>query len=155
MRVVHERCCGLDVHKRTVVASVMSPEGQQVRTFGTMTRDLLALSEWLRSVDVSHVAMESTGVFWQPIYNVLEDAGLDVLIANARHIKAVPGRKTDVKLRHEVVQVGGPAHHDPISLGDHVLRREMEVREVGPNRRDVVSDGVETGHRPSGAAVTC
>lgn len=74
----------LDVHKRTVVACVMSPEGQQVRTSGTMTRDLRALTEWLRSVDVSHVAMESTGVFWQPIYNVLEDAGLDVLVANAR-----------------------------------------------------------------------
>ena len=65
--VVHERCGGLDVHKRTVVACVLTPEGQQTRTFGTMTRDLVALSEWLRSLDVSQVAMESTGVFWQPI----------------------------------------------------------------------------------------
>jgi transposase len=67
MRVVQERCCGLDVHMRTVVACVMSPEGQQVRTFGTMTRDLIALTQWLQSADVSHLAMESTGVFWQPI----------------------------------------------------------------------------------------
>jgi transposase len=102
----------MDVHKRTVVACVLSPDGQQTRTFGTMTRDLLALAEWLRSLDISHTAMESTGVFWQPIYNVLEDAGLNVLVANARHIKAVPGRKTDVKdaewiadlLRHGLIR---------------------------------------------------
>jgi transposase len=62
MRVVHGRCCGLDVHKRTVVACVLTPDGQQTRTFGTMTRDLIALSEWLQSLDVSQVAMESTGV---------------------------------------------------------------------------------------------
>jgi transposase len=67
MRVVHERCCGLDVHKRTVVACVLAPDGQQTRTFGTMTRDLIGLSEWLHSLDVNQVAMESTGVFWQPI----------------------------------------------------------------------------------------
>ena len=97
MRVVHERCCGLDVHKRTVVACVLTPEGQQTRTFGTMTRDLIMLSEWLHSLDVDQVATESTGVFWQPIYNVLEDTGMNLLVANARHIKAVPGRKTDVK----------------------------------------------------------
>ena len=67
MRVVHERCCGLDVHKKMVVACVLTPEGQQIRTFGTMTRDLVGLSQWLHSLDVSQVAMESTGVFWQPI----------------------------------------------------------------------------------------
>jgi transposase len=97
MRVVHERCCGLDVHKRTVVACVLTPDGQQTRTFGTMTRDLIALSDWLQSLDICQVVMESTGVFWQPIYNVLEDTGMHILVANARHIKAVPGRKTDVK----------------------------------------------------------
>jgi transposase len=62
MRVVHDRCCGLDVHKRTVVACVLTPEGQQTRTFGTMTRDLIALSDWLDHLAVTHVAMESTGV---------------------------------------------------------------------------------------------
>ena len=67
MRVVHERCCGLDVHKRTVVACVLTAEGQETRTFGTMTRDLLALAEWLRSLDVNDVAMESTGVYWRPV----------------------------------------------------------------------------------------
>jgi transposase len=102
MEVVYPYCCGLDVHKRTVVACLMvpSPDGRprkQVRTFGTMTDDLLALADWLRANTCGHVAMESTGILWKPVYNVLEAAGLQVLVVNARHIKAVPGRKTDVK----------------------------------------------------------
>src|SRR3954467_3623399 len=95
--VVHERCCGLDVHKRTVVACVIAPDGREVRTFGTMTDDLEALAGWLAERRVTQVAMESTGVFWKPIYNVLETFELDVLVVNAQHIKAVPGRKTDVR----------------------------------------------------------
>jgi transposase len=91
---------------------VLTLEGQQTRTFGTITRDLIELSEWLHSLDVDQVAMESTGVFWEPIYNVLEDTGMNLLVANARHIKAVPGRKTDVKdaewladlLRHGLIR---------------------------------------------------
>ncbi len=97
MEVVHERCCGLDVHKKSVVACVLTPEGQQIRTFGTTTRELRALANWLAAEGVTHVAMESTGVFWRPVYNVLEDRGLTLLVINAQHIKAVPGRKTDVK----------------------------------------------------------
>ncbi len=97
MQVVHERCCGLDVHKKTVVACVITPEGKQTRTFGTMTRDLLALGQWLLEQGVTHVAMESTGVFWKPVYNILEGMEFELLVANAQHIKAVPGRKTDVK----------------------------------------------------------
>jgi hypothetical protein len=67
MEVVHERCCGLDVHKRTVVACVLTPESREIRTFGTMTDDLEDLAEWLAGYRVTHVAMESTGVFWKPI----------------------------------------------------------------------------------------
>ena len=101
MDVVHERCCGLDVHKKTVVAcvAVSAPEGsvrKEVRTFGTMTDELLALADWLRARGVRHVAMESTGVYWQPIWNLLEDE-FTLRLANARHVKAVPGRKTDVR----------------------------------------------------------
>ena len=96
MRVVHDRCCGLDVHKKSVVACVITPEAQQTKTFGTTTRQLLALADWLRDKHVSHVAMESTGVYWKPVYNLLEDT-FSVYVVNARHIKAVPGRKTDVK----------------------------------------------------------
>ncbi|HEY1243560.1 MAG TPA: IS110 family transposase [Hyphomicrobiaceae bacterium] len=101
MDVSYTRCCGLDIHKRTVVACLIVPgtDGQpdkQIRTFGTMTADLLALADWLAAAQCTHVAMESTGVFWQPIYNVLEDR-FTLLLVNARHIKTVPGRKTDIR----------------------------------------------------------
>lgn len=101
MEILYPRCCGLDVHKRTVVACVLvtGPEGtvqQEVRTFATMTDELLALADWLTVKGVSHVAMESTGVYWKPVYNVLE-GNFILLLVNAQHIKAVPGRKTDVK----------------------------------------------------------
>jgi len=96
------RCCaGLDVHSKTVAACVrrMDDMGKihvEIRTFGTMTRDLLALSDWLIAEGVSHVAMESTGVFWKPVFNILEEH-FKILLVNARHVKNVPGRKTDVK----------------------------------------------------------
>jgi transposase len=101
MDVLYERCCGLDIHKRSVVACVITPgptgkPAKVVRTFGTMTDDLLQLAEWLRSHAVTHVAMESTGVYWKPVWNLLEGE-FDLLLANAQHMKAVPGRKTDVK----------------------------------------------------------
>ena len=144
MRVVHERCCGLDVHKRTVVACMMSPEGQQVRTFGTMTRDLLALAAWLQSEDIGHVAMESTGVFWQPIYNVLEDAGLDVLVANARHIKAVPGRKTDVK---DAEWIADLLRHGLIRGSAIPSRARRELRELVRYRLSLSRQRAQVAHR--------
>ncbi len=76
MQVVYERCCGLDIHKKTAVACAITPEGQETRTFGTVTKGLLALADWLAARQVTHVAMESTGVFWKPIYNdSVEGAG--------------------------------------------------------------------------------
>jgi transposase len=100
MEVVFERCCGLDVHKATVVACLWMRDQsgkihKEIQTFGTMMVDLLVLYDWLKAKEVTHVAMESTGVFWKPIYNLLED-GFQVLLVNAEHIKRVPGRKTDV-----------------------------------------------------------
>jgi len=100
MEVVHERCCGLDVHKKVVVACLIVPgkDGRRhktVRSFGTMTADLLALADWLSEEGCTHVAMESTGVYWKPIYNLLEGQ-FELLVVNAQHLKAVPGRKTDV-----------------------------------------------------------
>jgi len=100
MQVIYKRCCGLDVHKETVVACVMIREKdkaqKEIRTFRTMTPDLLVLHDWLLAHGVTHVAMESTGVYWKPIFNLLEGS-FEVLLVNANHIKAVPGRKTDVK----------------------------------------------------------
>lgn len=101
MDVVYSRCAGLDVHKKTVVACVIVPgesSGWQraVRTFGTMTVDLLALSDWLGGYGCTQVAMESTGEYWRPVFNILE-GNFEVVLVNAQHIKAVPGRKTDVR----------------------------------------------------------
>jgi transposase len=100
METLHECCCGLDVHKKTVVACLLKSEAGQtpskaVRTFGTMTDELLALRAWLEQAGCTHVAMESTGVYWKPIYNVLE-GHFTLLVANAQYVKRVPGRKTDV-----------------------------------------------------------
>ena len=101
MDVTYTHCAGLDVHKKSVVACCLTPgpNGKLVsetRTFGTMTQDVLALSDWLTSNGITHVAMEATAEFWKPVYNLLE-ANFDVLVVNAQHIKNVPGRKTDVK----------------------------------------------------------
>ena len=101
MEAIHRRCAGMDVHKQTVAVCVRRlSRGDRVRTevktYGTLTRDILALADWLDAEKVTHVAMESTGVFWKPLYNILEGR-FKVLLVNARHVKHVPGRKTDVK----------------------------------------------------------
>ena len=149
MQVIQERCCGMDVHKKTVVACVLTPEGKQVRTFGTMTGQLWDLVDWLDERQVSHVAMESTGVYWKPIYNLLEGLDLTVLIVNAQHIKAMPGRKTDVKdsewiadlLRHGLVR------------GSYIPDRpQRELRELVRYRRSLMQQRAQVINRigPSG-----
>lgn len=102
MDVVYARCAGLDVHKKSVVACVLVSEGKrgvqkQVKTFGTMTRDLEALSAWLTELQVEQVALESTGVYWWPVFNILEEGGHAVLLVNPQHFQRVPGHKTDVQ----------------------------------------------------------
>jgi len=101
MDVLYERCCGIDVHKKMVVACLITPDAtgtptKETRTYGTMTADLLEMLDWLVGAGCTHVAMESTGVFWKPLYNLMEGT-LEVLVVNAAHMKNVPGRKTDVK----------------------------------------------------------
>jgi transposase len=101
MDIVYPRCCGLDVHKREIVACLLTPgvDGAPVKTvraFGTMTADILAMADWLAAAGCTHIAMESTGVYWKPIWNLLEGQ-IELLLVNARHVKAVPGRTTDVR----------------------------------------------------------
>lgn len=100
MEVIYKRCCGLDIHKEIVVACLLIREGgkvlKEIRTFLTMTVDLVVLHDWLKAHQVTHVAMESTGIYWRPVLNLLE-GDFTVLLVNAAHIKTVPGRKTDVK----------------------------------------------------------
>ena len=97
MDIIVDKGCGLDVHKGTVVACIMGTGiRKEVKTYTTMTNDLLRLKEWLQENGITHVAMESTGVYWKPVFNILED-GFEVILVNARHVKNVPGRKTDVQ----------------------------------------------------------
>lgn len=97
MKVVHEICCGIDVHAKMLVACLILANGEkQIRTFSTMTDDLLRLRDWLVAAQCTHVAIESTGVYWKPVFNILEDA-LTVILINPEHAHALRGRKTDVK----------------------------------------------------------
>lgn len=139
MDAIYERCCGLDIHKKVVVACLITPgpkgkPGKEIRSFGTMTVDLLELSDWLAAAQCTHVAMESTGVYWKPIYNLLEGV-FELLLVNAQHIKAVPGRKTDVKdcewiadlLRHGLLKGSFVPH-----------RSQRELRELTRYRKSLV-----------------
>lgn len=136
MEVLYPSCCGLDVHKKVVVACLISPAGKELRSFGTMTADLLALRDWLRTNAVTHVAMESTGPYWKPVYNLLEDA-FALVLANARDVRIVPGRKSDVKdaewiaelLRHGLLR---PSFVPP--------RPERELRELTRYRQSLVEE---------------
>jgi transposase len=135
MQAVHERCAGLDIHKKTVVACVLTGSGKQIRTYGTMTRQLEALADWLAAEQVSHVAMESTGVYWKPVYNLLENRGLELLVVNARHIKNVPGRKTDVK---DAEWIADLLRHGLLRASFIPGRDERELRELVRYRRTVI-----------------
>ena len=141
MDVVHTHCAGLDVHKKSVVATVIVPETQggwckETQTFGTMTADLLTLSDWLQSHAVTHVAMESTGEYWRPVFNILE-GNFEVLLVNAQHMHQVPGRKTDVKdsewladlLRHGLVRGSFIPPEPQRNLRDLTRHRSNFVRE--------------------------
>ena len=96
MNIIHRCCCGIDFHAKTVVVCLIKNGKKAIRTYSTMTDDLLALSDWLLSEGCKQVAIESTGVYWKPVFNILEGS-LEVVLVNARHVKAVPGRKTDVR----------------------------------------------------------
>jgi len=141
MEVIYERCCGLDVHKRSVVACLMVPgpgsgSRKEIRTFGTMTEEVLRLSDWLAESGCAHVAMESTGVYWKPLWNLLEGS-FALLLVNAHHVKAVPGRKTDVRdcewladlLRHGLLR--------PSFVPD---RAQRELRELTRYRRSLIEE---------------
>jgi transposase len=141
MDVVNQRCCGVDVHKQTVVACVIVPAtGRQphkeIRTFGTMTPDLLEFADWLSGFGVTHVAMEATGVYWKPIWNLLEGQ-FELLLVNAQHVKQVPGRKTDVKdcewladlLRHGLLRASFVPDRPQRELRELTRYRTTLVRE--------------------------
>jgi transposase len=140
MQVLYTRCAGLDVHKDTIVACVRCvslPMHQEVRSFGTTTAQLLELADWLAEHDCTHVAMEATGVYWKPVWHVLE-AEFELVLANAAHIRNVPGRKTDVNdamwiadlLAHGLIRSSFVPPQAIQQLRDLTRTRKQLVREV-------------------------
>jgi transposase len=141
MDVIYACCCGLDIHKKTVVACLMtSAEGQpplkEVRTFRTMTAELLLLADWLQAAGCTHVAMESTGVYWRPVYNLLENLFI-LLVVNAQHIKAVPGRKTDVKDAEWIAEL---LRHGLLRGSFIPPKPQRQLRELTRHRATLVQD---------------
>jgi transposase len=149
MQAIHPCVAGLDVHKRTVVACVRRLDGsgqvrKQVKTFGTMTRDLLDLSDWLSRQAVTHVAMESTGVFWKPVFHLLEGRFTEVLLVNAQHIKHVPGRKSDVKDCEWIAQL----LQCGLLRGSFVPPPEIrQLRDLTRQRSQLVADRARVANR--------
>jgi len=148
MEVLYGVCCGLDVHKKTVAACLRVPDpngtrAEEIRTFGTTTRELLRLADWLAAAGCTHVAMESTGIYWRPVYHILEGSS-EVLLVNAQHIKAVPGRKTDVKDCQWIARL----------LAHGLLRASFvppapirELRELTRYRRQLVQERAREANR--------
>ncbi len=148
MEAIYTCCCGLDVHRRSVAACVRRLEAggrlhQETRTFGTMTGDILEMADWLATAGVTHVAMEATGVYWKPIYNLLEDR-FTLLLVNARHVKHVPGRKTDVQdcqWLAQLLQAG-------LLRGSFIPPRpQRELRELTRHRSQLVGEKTRAANR--------
>jgi len=157
MEVLVSRGCGLDVHQATVVACLLTGAPcalprKQVKTFSAMTGALIELRDWLKSEDCTTVAMEATGVYWKPVYNILE-GHFELIVANARHIKAVPGRKTDVKdaawiadlLRHGLLQ---PSYVPPPELRElrSLLRYRVKLVNARSAERNRISKLLESAN---------
>lgn len=148
MEVLHSGCAGLDVHKKTVVACRITRNGagrrvSETRTFSTMTRDLLGLGDWLQEGQCTHVAMESTGDYWKPVYNILEER-FEVLLVNARHVKAVPGRKTDVKDSEWIAQL---LEHGLLRPSFVPPAPQRELRELTRQRSNFLRDRASLANR--------
>lgn len=142
------RCAGLDVHKETVEACVrrIEPGGrlrQQTQPWSTMTRDILAMADWMAAQGVTHVAMESTGVYWKPIYNILESC-FTVLLVNARHLKQVPGRKSDIRDCQWIAQL---LQHGLLKGSFIPPRPQRELRDLTRHRTQLVEEKTRTVNR--------
>ena len=151
MEVIYERCCGLDIHKASITACVIVGTKKELRTFGTMTDDLLQMTAFLKERGVEMTAMESTGSFWKPIFNIMEVEGVPAILVNAAHIKNVPGRKTDVKdaewiadcLKHGLLKSSFVKPRDQRELCELVRYRGSMIEERAReyNRMDKVLQG--------------
>ena len=141
METVHQRCAGIDIGKRSLTVCVITTgtrgePAKETRTFRTLTRDLLALADWLEGAGVTAVAMEATGSYWKPIYNLLEDR-FELLLANPAHLKAVPGRKTDVRDAEWIAEL---FPHGLLRASFIPPRPERELRELVRYRTTLVRE---------------
>ena len=137
METVYERCCGIDVHKKIIVACLRIGRKQETKEFGTSTSDLRDLADWLLESKCQLAAMESTGSYWKPVYNVLEVLGQEVIVVNAHHIKNVPGRKTDVKDAEWIAQL----LQCGLLKASYIPNRDQrELREIARYRKSLVEE---------------
>lgn len=137
MQVVYERCCGIDVHKKLIVACFRNGKKTELRKFETLTDSIKELGSWLQENRCQMVAMESTGAYWKPIYNILELLGLDVMIVNAQHMKSVPGRKTDVK---DAEWIADLLQHGLLKASYVPDREQRELREIVRYRKSLIEE---------------
>ena len=144
MDVVIERACGMDVHKDSITACVMTPEGKEIESFSTKTVFLLELIDWIKQHSCTHVAMESTSVYWKPIVNLLEAEDIEFLVVNAQHIKAVPGRKTDVKDAEWIAKL---LRHGLLRTSYIPDRNQRELRELVRYRRSIIEERARQHNR--------
>jgi transposase len=143
MEIIHACCCGLDVHARTVVACLIKHGRKQTRTFSTMTDELLRLSDWLVAEGCTHAAIESTGVYWKPVFNILEGV-VEVVLVNAYHVKAVPGRKTDVR---DCEWLADLLHHGLLRASFIPPPEIRELRELVRYRQTLIKEQVAVSNR--------
>lgn len=143
MEILYAVCCGLDVHAKTVVACLIVSGKKTTRTFSTMTADLLELADWLLEAGCTHVAMESTGVYWKPVHTILESV-CEVLLVNAQHVKQVPGRKTDVK---DCEWLADLLRHGLLKASFIPPQPIRDLRELTRYRSTLVRDRVQLANR--------
>ena len=144
MDIIIERACGMDVHKDSITACVMTPEGKEIESFSTKTVFLLELIDWIKRHGCTHVAMESTSVYWKPIVNLLEAEDIEFLVVNAQHIKAVPGRKTDVKNADWIANL---LRHGLLRASYIPDRNQRELRELVRYRRSIIEERARQHNR--------
>lgn len=137
MEVVYRCCCGIDVHKKVIVACLVNGGEQELREFGTTTSEIKTLAKWLTESGCEMIAMESTGVFWKPLYNLFELMDLDAMIVNAAHMKALPGRKTDVK---DAEWIADLLRHGLLKASYIPNREQRELREITRYRKSLTEE---------------
>jgi len=137
MEVIYERCCGIDVHKNMVMACLFVKNKKEIRKFGTMTDELKEMINWLKSTDCEVAAMESTGIYWKPVYNLMEDSGVKAIVVNAQHAKNLPGRKTDVKDAEWIADI---TRHGMVRQSYIPNREQRELREITRYRNELIEE---------------